>query len=820
MGEDTTAVLAEQIESVRHAIDSGAAVCLLGAGFSAGATDATGQAIPSSSQLTDELKALFSIPQSEAVSLSEVAEFAEDSPDLRLKLVSYLVTRLTSCRPGDHHRSFLAKNWRAIFTTNFDDLAEQSYPTANRVCVTPATASGTIPPTLTPIYYMHGRALDLREGDVDPGLVISESNYLKLEQRNRDLYSRFFNEIFCARAIVVVGYSLRDLEIASGLLSAGGDVRSKTIIVTSQSDTNFTRARLAKFGTVIPCGLEGFLDLYSRATVSTDASPDFQFLIEQSVAPEEDENEAEDFLSLILRGELDPSRYLRQRVAPNEPYCVERSAVKEVASAPVERFVVSSDFGNGKSAFLGQVSTALLERGYRVFLVETRLPEVFEDIEAALRLPVPVAFLVDDLLRYREVVQFIGERLHGQAKLICTTRGDQDSRLEQIALKLGGAYRSIDLNILDEAEIDQWDRLLERWGYWEERAGLQSDDRRRFLVEACGRENRSIVLSLFEDSRVAQAIDRIVSFFLKSTSSHREAFAGLLVASLCQKHVSWESVVAWLHLDESKLRQDIAKSEIAFLFSRGRNWNLFTSAQLADFILRRKFVAEDRDILLGVYTDIVLATASSANDERSGWDFQENLKELMKYRFLTRLFGDSDASQALIGRVYRRLSDAPRIRNNPQFWLQYAMSRMAVDDLPGAETYIKTALGKAAERGASYSPFQILDQRARLFLMKNARQPDSYSESELRTTIKDLTDLASSKDYDVVYTMRSMPLILSFLEVHIDRLSGDCRQRLGALLDLLHQKAKEFEHFPRSQKGETKVLKKALSDARLVFFNG
>lgn len=83
----------------------------------------------------------------------------------------------------------------------------------------------------------------------------------------------------------------------------------------------------------------------------------------------------------------------------------------------------------------------------------------------------------------------------------------------------------------------------------------------------------------------------------------------------------------------------------------------------------------------------------------------------------------------------------------------------------------------------------------------------------------DLTDLASSKDYDIVYTMRSLKLIVDFLEVHVDRLSSDCRQRMKKLLDLLYEKGREIEHFPRAQKGETRVLKKALNDARIILFN-
>lgn len=812
--EDEQALLARAL----HAIESGAAICLLGAGFSIQGNDATGNSLPSTSDLIAELKSLLKIPKEEAPNLSDVAEFAEEDLERKKLLNQYLIKRLTSTQLSEDQESFLGLKWRAVFTTNFDDLVERKAD-KGRVPITPATNPMSVPPNKEPIYYMHGRALDLREADRNPSLVISESNYLNLQKSNKDLYAKFFNEIVCARAIVIVGYSLKDLEIASGLLQAGEGVRQKTYIITSESDSDFTVSRLNKFGHILRIGLTGFVKLLKAAEPIEPKSENLQFLREIAPVSQHSENEAEDFLSLILTGNFEPLKFQRQLAAPNEPYCVERSQISVIRASGVNRFVVSSDFGNGKSAFLGQIATREIQRGTRVFLIDTRLPEVFEDIEAVLSTGDSVCFLVDDVLRYREVAIFIGERLHSEALLVATTRGDQDTQFEQIASRLGGSYRTLDLNVLDDQELQAWNALLERWGYWEERAGQSEDNRLAFLRKECAGETRSIILALFEDSRVAKTINNLVDFFLRDASQHRRAFAGMLVASLCQKHVSWSSVIAWLNVDEAQLRTDLNQSEVAFLFQRGRGWNLFTSAQLADYILRKRFVTEDRDLLLEVYSTIVLRTSESANDSRSGWDFQENLKELMRFRFLTRLFGNSDESGVLISRVYRRLSEAPRIRNNPQFWLQYAMSRMDIDDLDGAETYIKTSLSKAKAKGTDYSTFQIRDQQARLFLLKNSRSKDRYSELELRTALTDLTDLSSQNEYDVIYTMRSLPLIEQFLEEHIDRITPDIRKRLSDLVALLGKASASVQNLPRSQRGETRVLKDALSRVKLVLFN-
>lgn len=808
--------LDELFETSASAIRAGAAVLLIGAGFSRGTPVGSGK-VPSTFELTEELKEILGVPATENASLSEVAEFAHEIPDGKNKTTAHLIQRLTSTKPDKNQSYIISQNWRAIFTTNFDDVIEQ-VGVPNRTVVTPVTDSSTISPVLTPIFYLHGRALDAREKSVDPKFVISESNYLNLAQKNRNLYAKLFNEIACARVIILIGYSLRDLDVASGFLKAEQAVRDKTIIVTSPDESGFTSSRLKKFGKVLPIGLQGFVEsLKAVPEIKGEFEP--QFLQEEKLIGSSDENEAEDFLRLVLRGELEIPRYVRQQTVDNEPYCIDRSALREIVSSGVSRFIISGDFGNGKSIFLKQAAANLIQRGYRVFSIDTRLPEIFEEIEAVLRSGNSVAFLIDDILRYRQVAIFVGERLHGQSILIGTTRGDKNSTFEEIASRLGGAYRSIDLNVLGDVEIAAWDRILERWGYWESKAGLSESERLAFLRDDCASETRSIVLSLFRESQVAQTIDRLVEFFVRQNGNHKTAFAGLLISSLCQRHVSWQSVVTWLDLDEDALQRDIGASEVAFLFQRGRNWNLFTSPQLADFILRTRFVEADRDLLVDAYAKIVLRTAESADDRRSGWDYSENLKELMKFRFLTRLFGDNESATLLIGQVYRRLSAAPRIRNNPQFWLQYAMSRMEVDDIGAAERYINTALAKADEKGAEYSPYQILDQRARLYFIKNKRKAEGYSESELRNALIDLQKLLEDGGNDVVHVMRSLPLIEEFLEVHVDNISADIRERLVRFLNACGDKAQDFDKFQRAQKGETRVLKEALSRSRIIIFN-
>jgi hypothetical protein len=144
---------------------------------------------------------------------------------------------------------------------------------------------------------------------------------------------------------------------------------------------------------------------------------------------------------------------------------------------------------------------------------------------------------------------------------------------------------------------------------------------------------------------------------------------------------------------------------------------------------------------------------------------------------------------------------------------------MEVEDLENAETYLKTALGLASERGHDYSPFQILDQRARLYFKKNSKTQGKFNMSEIRTAVKDLGDLMDDINSEIVYLFRAVPLISNFLELQIDECDKELRGSIFELIKKIETAGEKYSNLPRSQKGETRKLRKAMGDVLLVLRN-
>ena len=813
MSED---ILQEAINDIA----GGAAICFVGAGFSYGATDASAKKqVPSVEDICKEICQFPGLENDFGAQLADLAEFCYDSESLKQKLISLFIDRLTLCNPTASHFHIMKMPWRAVFTTNFDDVAEKALKESNPLVITPVSDARNLRSDRKPLYYLHGRALDLLESVMDPRLVVSETNYLNIREKNRNLYSAFENEVHSARRIFFIGYSIRDAEIATRLFAIKG-IKAKSIVICGPSETPVTLNRLKKFGEIFPIGVDKFSDFLPDHSTIPSKKHDLhllRFVDYIEPLPAKAEISGDDVERLILAGVFDYGAFANQQhKRPQNPeYCVPRAKhISSIFDSKVNRFFVTSDFGNGKNIFLKQITFEAHSKGYEVFSVSVQLPETLSELDTILSSTAKRLYIVDGIVRFRKVVRHIGRRLPSTSILVCSSGSIVDEAdYGNITEELGGASREIDLNVLDSVELSDWDYLLERWGFWEERIKEDRDERLEFLRMRCGAENRSIVISIFKNSILSTKIDNIVRYFVEKNYEYSRSFIAILMNALCSNHVEWSRIVEWLDIDEYSLKRAVMSSPVGNFLSGTSRWYEFTSTELASFI----FNDYDFDVeqIVDVYTKIVRETAYAANDPRGGSDARENLKELMRFRFLTRLFCHPSTGTSAINAVYQRLSSVPRIRNNDQFWLQYAMARMEVNDLENAEIYLNTAIGLAEKRGVDYSKYQIIDQQVRLIFRKNTPKNTSVNQSEIVKACSSIEKLLNTDENSIVHPLRSSKFILEFLEEKIDKLDTKSTDSIKNNIFLMRNKLPSGR-LGKSQKGETDVIKKNLRSCALI----
>ena len=194
---------------LKQAIESGECVLFIGAGVGEHLLSPTGATAPTAKRLAYELASEFSIDTDET-DLSKIARVVELRSD-RETLYRLLSKRLSNLEPDDTFRWLFTRQWRAIFTTNYDISIERSYELLVTPPQTPVPLSLTADltyienPFQVPIYHLHG-SLFLEE---KPQLVITADDYHVFRTKRAMLFSKL-QESLATSTILYVGYSNQD----------------------------------------------------------------------------------------------------------------------------------------------------------------------------------------------------------------------------------------------------------------------------------------------------------------------------------------------------------------------------------------------------------------------------------------------------------------------------------------------------------------------------------------------------------------------------------------------------------------------------------
>ncbi len=151
------------------ALETRSCVLFVGAGAGYNFVRADGSLAPDAGMLGDRLASRFGIDLSgEPADLAAVAELVERRRG-RTSLEAALAEELDGFEPDDAFRRLIGRGWKAIYTTNYDNMIERcfelepeprQYPVS--VSVTSDLVSATTPDEV-PIYHLHGYMLSAAE---------------------------------------------------------------------------------------------------------------------------------------------------------------------------------------------------------------------------------------------------------------------------------------------------------------------------------------------------------------------------------------------------------------------------------------------------------------------------------------------------------------------------------------------------------------------------------------------------------------------------------------------------------------------------------
>ncbi len=176
------------------------------------------------------------------------------------KLYDLLVGELTDGKTDRRLSDLFKLPWRRIYTTNYDNAIENARKsTRGAHSYTLDTQARTVPDGA--VVHLNGFIESVTPQSIGAGLRLTDLSYATSSfEKNREWSQFFRNDLRVSRAILFVGYSLADLDIAR-ILIAESALKEKTAFFVAPDSDEVEVASLEPYGTV---HLGGIDELFQR----------------------------------------------------------------------------------------------------------------------------------------------------------------------------------------------------------------------------------------------------------------------------------------------------------------------------------------------------------------------------------------------------------------------------------------------------------------------------------------------------------------------------------------------------------------------------
>jgi hypothetical protein len=776
------------VEQLALDIHSGQAILFLGSGFSRSARNKFGVNFPQADQLKELLGSDFEVDLSnyslEAISEHFVAKKGTPA------LYQVLADQFTAVALSKQQIALFKLPWKRIYTTNFDNVAEQgvvenrSQPITFDLDHDPQKA---IPDHA--VIHLNGSILTANTGNILKKITLTSSTYYDRRIEESGWGRRFLRDVSHARCLVFVGYSLFDIDIAR-LLRESPALKRKTVFVEAPSRDPIKETKLELFGTVIPLGSETVIDKISAFKIPPGAGDREYFVAFDEVSASDSiaAVSAEGLREFYLSGKHSWTLAFEEK-SDRKNNVVERYRMDQGLldlQRGVNRFVVHAKLGNGKTFFLRLLTAELIGRGYRVFWFHQNTDEIAREISDIKKHRSAIVF--ESVFGNENLVQFISESVGPSVPVFVTCRtAGFDLRNSALVEILGGGFSELNLNNFSEAERESFANALNKAGFWGTWSG-RNDAQKRALISEWGNELRGVLLKLFAETDLRDRIKSYIENGAKREPILRQLMILAFLLKMAEIRAEYDVFDELLDISSYPIFRRNEEVIKEFFDVTGSHVTMRSSV-LSDYCLRNVF---DDEEIIQVLMDV--ARVQSRIDKWTP-DIWQILKTFARYGFVEPLLTGSKKRQIMV-QYYEFLRSLNAYIKRPLFWLQYAIAEMAVGRYDVAKTFLDSSQSYAAKI-PNFKTHQIDNHYARYLLESRARSAKfvDFAAAFYRAygyLSKEITSEGTS-----YFTARVIRYVAEFFKVATKNLSdhekSECQRRLLQLDSALRAKMKEFK---------------------------
>ncbi|EKO3405044.1 SIR2 family protein [Vibrio fluvialis] len=704
---DNLAVLGE-------AISGGKAILFTGAGFSFGSKNLIGSEPMGAKALSHKLSDELQIPTNDNLAFTSDFYLAHRSAK---DLINLLKDNYTVNEVSESHRTICSFPWRRFYTTNYDLIIENA-ARQSKLNVETVDIDQPLPELYVrkvPLcVHLNGSINSLNESALNSSFKLSASSYNSPDSFiQSDWFYLFKNDLERASAIVFVGYSLYDIDIQRVLFN-DDSLRRKTYFITIEEPDIELEFTLSKFGHVLPIGTEGFASFLKEIGIASENQEEHSmqslnlYELSEIFEPVRD-NDVE---SLLLYGDIKDSAVDSFVVGDvRVPFLIDRVYLEHVLRSldKGRHTVLYGALGNGKTVILKELKSSLSMKGYNVYEVDDLEGDFVADLDYLSTLSSESIIIIDDYEQYLPILDHVAKTQINNVYIVATARiADHEYHRDSLQVK-GFVFDEFNIDSLYEDEIETLVGIFENLGYWTNK-GVSASQRLNYIKK---RNEAQVSLALidFLDSPVIK--DKITLPFnqLKKNPEFESTILAICLSQIIGVPTTKSLISELAGNDSIYLPEFINMQEFRQLFYMKNGEISNSSSILAVCIIKEHFSASQ-------VTSHLLRIASKFNDLGRKDAIQERVfKSMLKFSFVERILPRT----AKVGNLQRYYEDLkvhiPWLRNDPHFWLQYAMSFIAYKKYLKAQSCLDQAYDLAKAR-RDYHTNNIDTQQARLWLLE------------------------------------------------------------------------------------------------------
>ncbi|EFK05506.1 tetratricopeptide repeat protein [delta proteobacterium NaphS2] len=318
---------------------------------------------------------------------------------------------------------------------------------------------------------------------------------------------------------------------------------------------------------------------------------------------------------------------------------------------------------------------------------------------------------IDSYGNYRDLLKYILSVNLKRVKVLLAERtANHHSNFREFDGKLKTS--DINIDILSEVEIDFLIKILEHTSLWGKYGRLPPIKKKNLIRAKCKNQLSNVLVDILNSKHIKNEISKLLSKAFSDETAKLNIFIACLLDSMDIRPTL--SLISDLSGNDSALANFSSVSDVRHLFTL----NIFNnsvetkssiySLHLLNEHFEPKYIVDNCLILLKMLDKKYI----KKNLDQIRNDIRINL---FRFNYIEGILPRQSKTGMLVKYYEEIKNELPFHITNPQYWLQYAMAHIALNNYDKAYRYLQTAYDKA-ENKYFYDVHKVNNQKARLNL--------------------------------------------------------------------------------------------------------